>query len=90
MVESNWAEETPKETLLTMVIDAATLAMWTSLATGEVKEILSRSPGAIHYYPSEAEALSESALHSLPGEDARSGVNVAVKFSGRFAASIPA
>ena len=93
MVENNGegnGEET-EETLLTMAIDATLLALWQQTSrTGKVKTILARSAGAIHFYPSEADALSKAALTGLPGEDPRSGINVAVKFSERFARNIPA
>jgi len=83
-------EEEPQEPLLIMQIDAVLLASWQQTARGKAKEVLARSPGEVHYYASEADALSKSALTSLPGENPNTGINVAVKFSGRFAADIPA
>lgn len=83
-------DEETQETLLVMQIDAALLASWQQTARGKVADILARSPGEVHFYPSEADALSKAALTGLPGENPNTGINVAVKFSGRFAANIPA
>jgi len=79
-----------QETLLVMQIDAGLLESWQKTARGKASDILARSPGEIHYYASEADTLSKSALTGLPGDNLNTGINVAVKFAGRFAANIPA
>jgi len=89
MTTTNGDADEPQEPLLVMQIDASLLASWQQTARGKAADILKRSPGEIHYYPSEADALSKSALTGLPGENPNTGINVAVKFSGRFAADIP-
>jgi len=82
--------ETPPERIVSMPIDAGTLATWTLIAKGKVKTILERSPGGLQFFPSEADALAADALSGLPGMNDLTGIDVASKFHDRIAAYIPA
>jgi len=84
------ADETPEQ-IVSVAMAPDLIATWKEIATPvAIKRIVSRNPGQLNFFPSEASELAAAAQRQLPPHNDLTGIDVATKFATRIGAYIPA